>query len=106
VKDEFSIPSGGDKVFPFDVIENDTVHGYLTLTQGEQITCFCLIDDENLQKWKSNQTCEFIYYVGNSAGENFYLWMPYTGSCNFVVVNHLGYTIWVRAEIIVSRWEK
>lgn len=106
INDEFSVPSGGYKAFEFDAIKQDTVLASITLTEGEKITCFSIIDDENFQKWKSNDPCDFIYYQGTSQGGEFYIWIPHTAKCYFVAVNHLNYTIWVRADITVHRWEK
>lgn len=106
VNEDFAVSAGGYKAYPFDCLEDDTVRGDIMLTQGEYITCFCIIDDENFQKWKSNDPCEFLLSTNYSTGGQFHIRLPYTATFHFVVVNHLGQTIWVRAEVTLERWEK
>jgi hypothetical protein len=106
VNEDFFVSPGSNKAFPFDCIEHDTVRGDITLKQGEYITSWCIIDDENYQKWKSNEDCEFLFYRNNSLGGEFYIWIPYTAAYHFVVINHLSETIWVIAEVTLERWEK
>jgi hypothetical protein len=106
VCEDFYIPPGGNKEFPFDCIEHDTVRGDIALKQGEYITTWCIIDDENFEKWKANEDCEFLFYHNYSLGGQFYIWIPYTETYHFVVINHLSETIWIIAEVTLERWEK
>lgn len=93
------------KAFPKNLQYQDTLNGAISLLEGDFIACYFIADDDNYHKWISLESCEFIYYQSNSYGGSFYIWMPVTDKCYYVILNSdYDNTIKVHSNITITRW--
>jgi hypothetical protein len=107
VDDIFYVQKQDYAEFAFDAVMNDTVYGEVLLLEGEDISMLGILDEENFEKWETNEICQFIQYLHNKQYCEFYFSMPVTDRCYLVILNSGSqYPIEARAAVHVARWQE